>query len=479
VLALVPVGSDAARNAMSGAGWDGLGGALGTSVSGDVDFDELAISEPLPDDVVDAGFAPDPEFFSDDEITDNLGDNGIPEVAIDAYLDGADLANSIEPDCGLPWSVLAAIGRVESNHGRFGGAQLRVDGYGTKPIRGIALDGRPGIALVRDTDRGALDGDDIYDRAVGPMQIIPWTWDAIGVDANDDGRTDPNNIFDAASGAGIYLCNGGVDLTEPGQLARAVRRYNHTDEYVRVVLELASAYDSGEIEPSPGVDPATLGETPMDPVIFDDFESVDPAPVRYSAPYTPPAPAPAPSPGPSPAPNPGPGPAPTTPAPATTAPPAPTTTTPPSTPTTRPSPTTTPPTPTTRPGPATTTPSTPTTAPGGPTTTVPTTPTTRPGGPTTTVPGGPSTTVPADPGTTVPGDGGTTTSTTSPAGDTSSSIPPASVGWSPTMLDFVTTTVAERAAECSAPGSSPVPTQPSVPASNPPCPAATPPEEQG
>jgi membrane-bound lytic murein transglycosylase B len=191
VLALVPVGSDAARNAMSGAGWDRLGGALGTSVSGDVDFDELAISEPLPDDVVDAGFAPDPEFFSDDEITDNLGDSGIPEVALDAYLDGADLTNSIEPDCGLPWSVLAAIGRVESDHGRFGGAQLRVDGYGTKPIRGIALDGRPGIALVRDTDRGALDGDDIYDRAVGPMQIIPSTWDAIGVDANDDGRPTP------------------------------------------------------------------------------------------------------------------------------------------------------------------------------------------------------------------------------------------------------------------------------------------------
>src|SRR5262245_29240656 len=72
VLALVPVGSDAARNAMSGAGWDRLGGALGTSVTGDVDFDEITIDEPIPDDVVDAGFAPDPEFFSDDEITDGL-----------------------------------------------------------------------------------------------------------------------------------------------------------------------------------------------------------------------------------------------------------------------------------------------------------------------------------------------------------------------------------------------------------------------
>jgi hypothetical protein len=84
----------------------------------------------------------------------------------------------------------------------------------------------------------------------------------------------------------------------------------------------------------------------------------------------------------------------------------------------------------------------------------------------------------------VPGDPDTSTTvpvsppTTSPAGDTSSSVPPASVGWSPTMLDFVTDTVAERAAECSAPEPSPAPTQPSVPAPNPTCPA-TPPEEQG
>jgi hypothetical protein len=465
VLALVPLGSDAARNAMAG-DWN-LGEAFGTGVAGDVAFDEIYIDEPLSDEVVDAGYAPDPEFFSDDEISDNLGESGIPEVALEAYLDGADLTNEESPDCGLPWSLLAAIGRVESNHGRFGGAMLRVDGYGTKPIRGIALDGRPGIALVRDTDRARLDGDDVYDRAVGPMQIIPSTWDAIGVDANEDDRADPNNIFDAAWGAGIYLCNGDVDLTEPGQLARAVRRYNHTDEYVRVVLELASAYDSGEIEPSPGVDPASLGETPMDPVVFQDFEDVDPGPLTGyydpddyddpdepvpsgpSAPIPPPAPPAPPTTVPPPAP-----PAPTTTVPPP-APPAPTTTVPP-----RQTPTTTvPPTPPTGPAPPT-----------PPTTTPPTPPTTVPGGPGTTVPGGPGTTAP--PTTAAPAP-----TTTVPPDDPIGSIPPASVGWSPTMLDFVTTTVAERAAECSAPEPSPAPTQPSVPAPNPPCPAAAPPEE--
>jgi hypothetical protein len=462
---VVPLGSDAARSAMSGDGWS-LGEAFGTGLAGEVDFDEIEIDEPLPDEVVDAGFAPDPEFFSDDEIIDSLGDGEIPPVALEAYLQGSDVANDEYPGCGLPWSVLAAIGRVESNHGRFGGAMLRADGYGTKPIRGIALDGRLGIARVDDSDGGGLDGDPVFDRAVGPMQIIPSTWDAVGVDVNLDDRTDPNNFFDAAGGAGIYLCNGDVDLTEPGQLARAVRRYNHTDEYVRVVLELASAYDSGEIEPYPGLDPASLGETPMDPVIFEDFEDVDPAPFADEFDEfddTPPVPAGprAPAPPAPPAPQPDPTPSPPAPTPTTT-PPAPTPTTQPSVPTT---------TTTTNP------PTAPTTPPGGPGTTVPP-------APGTTVPGGPGTTVPPAPGTTVPGDPDTSTTvpasppTTSPAGDTSSSVPPASVGWSPTMLDFVTDTVAERAAECSAPEPSPAPTQPSVPAPNPTCPA-TPPEEQG
>lgn len=190
------------------------------------------------------------------EVIETLGESGIPEVAIEAYMDGADLQADADPECGIRWTLLAAIGRVESNHGRFGGAQLREDGYGTKPIRGIPLDGRPNVALIRDTDGGELDGDTTYDRAVRPMQFIPSTWKSVGQDANDDGRADPNNIFDAAQGAGAYLCAGGGSLEDTAGRARAVRRYNNAESYVQMVLRLAVMYETGEIEPLPDL-PAT------------------------------------------------------------------------------------------------------------------------------------------------------------------------------------------------------------------------------
>src|SRR5437764_60980 len=82
----------------------------------------------------------------------------------------------------------------------FAGAVLHSDGLSTPRVIGIALNGN-GTALIRDTDGGRLDGDTVYDRAVGPMQFIPSTWAGWSVDANGDGRADPFNIFDAAAAA--------------------------------------------------------------------------------------------------------------------------------------------------------------------------------------------------------------------------------------------------------------------------------------
>jgi hypothetical protein len=226
--------------------------------------------------------------LSSSRIVGTLGESGIPEVAMRAYVRGADQLAADDPSCGVRWTLLAAIGRVESNHGRFGGAELREDGYGTRPIRGIPLDGRPSVALIRDSDGGALDGDTTYDRAVGPMQFIPSTWRSVMVDGNGDSRRDPNNIFDAARGAAVYLCAGGGDLRNRAGLAQAVRRYNNADEYVMVVLNLARAYETGRYETLPSLPAPPPRQTP--PASIPRPSPPRPAP----APPSPQRPAPAP-----------------------------------------------------------------------------------------------------------------------------------------------------------------------------------------
>jgi len=192
-------------------------------------------------------------------VTTALDASGIPAVAVAAYQRAAAALAVSDAACHLPWQLLAAIGRVESDNGQFGGAVLLPDGYGTRPIYGIPLDGRAGVALVRDTDGGKLDGDPNFDRAVGPMQFIPSTWALDGADGNGDGKKDPNNIFDAARAAAGYLCAGGGDLANPAQEAAAVLRYNDADEYVHVVLALTASYEHGEFATLPPAGPAGTG----------------------------------------------------------------------------------------------------------------------------------------------------------------------------------------------------------------------------
>src|SRR3954449_11444111 len=177
------------------------------------------------------------------EIT-GLASNGIPNVALNAYRVAAARMADADPGCGIDWSLLAGIGRVESNHGRFGGASLNPDGSTSPKIIGPPLDGGQ-FAYIGDTDGGTWDGDTRYDRAVGPMQFIPSTWRAYAVDGDGNGTTDPTNINDAALGAAHYLCVAGGDLRTSAGQRRAVLAYNHSDSYVAEVLALANAYASG------------------------------------------------------------------------------------------------------------------------------------------------------------------------------------------------------------------------------------------
>jgi hypothetical protein len=105
---------------------------------------------------------------------------------------------------GLSWTILAAIGQIESGDGSNDG---------------------PSTA-------GAL----------GPMQFMPSTWTAWGTDGfGQTGPPDVMNPLDAVPSAARLLCAGGA-ARGGGALPAAIYDYNHATWYVTEVLQLASEY---------------------------------------------------------------------------------------------------------------------------------------------------------------------------------------------------------------------------------------------
>ena len=166
---------------------------------------------------------------------------GIPPRPLTAYAEAAARIAHEQPACGLGWNTLAGIGFVESEHGTIHGSRIAADGRAAPAIIGIALDGTSTNAIP-DTDGGALDGDAVWDRAVGPMQFIPSSWAEWGSDGDGDGIADPQDIDDAAYAAGRYLCAAGGNLRNPQHWIDAVAAYNDTLDYNHRAAAAASAY---------------------------------------------------------------------------------------------------------------------------------------------------------------------------------------------------------------------------------------------
>lgn len=176
----------------------------------------------------------------------------ISTVSLDAYWRAAATTALTNPSCGMTWWILAGIGRTESGHGTYLGSSVATDGAVTPPILGPVLDGTNGFSRVPDSDHGALDGDPVFDRAVGPMQFLPSTWKVVGRDGNGDGRADPDNVYDAALGAAVYLCRSGSVADDAG-MRRAFLSYNHSQTYVDTVAGFATGYrDALALPGSPG-----------------------------------------------------------------------------------------------------------------------------------------------------------------------------------------------------------------------------------
>jgi murein DD-endopeptidase MepM/ murein hydrolase activator NlpD len=106
----------------------------------------------------------------------------------------------------VPWQVLAAINKVESNFGRNMG---------------------PSSA-----------------GAIGWMQFMPSTWERWGVDADGDGIANPWSPDDAIAAAARYLAASGGAT----DISRAVFSYNHAQWYVDEVLQLAQLFGSGGVD---------------------------------------------------------------------------------------------------------------------------------------------------------------------------------------------------------------------------------------
>jgi len=232
----------------------GFGSATAAGTGTDTDKRKLPDGTEVPSQAIEAPasvpragvIAPGVPRGTANAVVDGASASGIPSAAVSAYQRAAQIINAADKGCHVPWELIAAIGRVESDHGRYGGNVLSDEGVSQPGIYGIPLNGKNGTQAIQDTDGGVLDKDTVYDRAVGAMQFIPGTWSVVKVDADGDGKRNPQDIDDSSLATAVYLCSGNDDLgTRKGQEA-GVFRYNHSKSYVDLVLRIMAAYQSGD-----------------------------------------------------------------------------------------------------------------------------------------------------------------------------------------------------------------------------------------
>lgn len=208
-----------------------------------------------------AGQAPITELADSSWLDATAEATDIPRRALAAYAGASLRVAQTYPECQLGWNTIAGIGAVETLHGTYRGSSTDQDGNVTPKIFGPSLDGSPGVMAIEDSDRGELDDDTEWDRAVGPLQFIPSTWDYIGQDGNADGKRDPHQIDDAALTTAVYLCQGQRDTSTDEGWQRGVLAYNRSVVYANQVAHHAETYRQAA-PPSAGTSPTSSSPSP-------------------------------------------------------------------------------------------------------------------------------------------------------------------------------------------------------------------------
>ncbi|MBB4936042.1 hypothetical protein FHR32_000347 [Streptosporangium album] len=144
------------------------------------------------------------ENATTDEATTGRQPGAVRQVAVGRPGSYLELYRRSAVACpGLSWTVLAAIGQVESSHGRNNG---------------------PSSA-----------------GAQGPMQFMPATWKTYGVDGDGDGVANIWSPYDAVPSAAGYLCANGAGQGGK-KLEKAIWFYNHSWSYVAKVMSISQGY---------------------------------------------------------------------------------------------------------------------------------------------------------------------------------------------------------------------------------------------
>ena len=135
------------------------------------------------------------------------------------------LFRSIGAQYGVPWVVLAGIGKVESDDGQttLPGVQSGANAFGAAGPMQIGI--------------GGAAGDEWGGAAVHPASQRV---NGVATDADGDGIASVYEPADAIAGAAKYLLVHGV-LTN---VAQAIFAYNHLESYVQAVLYWAGQYAS-------------------------------------------------------------------------------------------------------------------------------------------------------------------------------------------------------------------------------------------